>query len=188
MTKRHQILVMLGGIHLLLVLLGSMKVDFRVWNNPAAKVIAWYSAMTGANMYYGFFSPGLEVPYRVHFTMLLSDGTEIAEETLEIGSTTESNLRLKSINFLGVLSEEDSDKQMRSFAGTMFGKHPGAEHVRISMQYFGLESASLDTLGDIPSMAEYRAGGRSEWHTFHQLVLSRHQFYQLNEEANHDTN
>lgn len=188
MTRRHKLLVTLAGIHLLLVLLGSMKIDFRAWSNPAAKVLAWYSAMTGANMYYGFFSPGLEVPYRVHFTMLLPDGTEIAAETLEIGSTTESNLRLKSINFLGVLSEEDSDKQMRSFAGTMFGKYPGAEHVRICMQYFGLKSDNLETLGDVPTMAEYRAGKRSEWHAFHQIVLSRHQFYQVDTEAERESN
>ena len=181
MSKVHKILVAVAGLHLFMVLLGAIQVDFRYWTNIPSRALAWYGSMTGANMYYGFFSPGLDVPYRCHFTMIDQEGNEFAEDTLAIGSTTESNLRFKSINFLGTLSEEDSFKQMRSFAATMLGRYPRAEHVRITVQYFGVPAAEGEMVGDVPSMEQYRAGKRSEWHAYHQLILSRHQVYELSE-------
>lgn len=180
MSKGHKVLVTLAGLHLFMVLLGSAQVDFRYWTNVPSRVLAWYGSMTGSNMYYGFFSPGLDVPYRCHFTMIDVEQNEFAEDTLEIGTTTESNLRFKSINFLGTLSEEDSTKQMKSFAATMMNRYPRAEHVRVTIQYFGVPPTDEEaTVGDVPSMQEYREGRRSEWHDYHYLVISREQVYEL---------
>lgn len=107
MTKKHAILVALATFHLVIVVLGSLQIDFRTSTNSPGWALAWYGSVTGANNYYGFFSPGLDVPTQATFSMLDKDENTIAQDTLAVGSTTESNLRLKSINFLGVLDEHD---------------------------------------------------------------------------------
>jgi hypothetical protein len=185
MSTKHAIFTVLAGLHLTLVgwsafsgieLFGSLKpvgvgtaggaagpLGLRERPEPPAfNPLAWYGDMSGANNGYGFFAPGVAPEFRAVFTLIDAEGNQWTD-TLVHGKTHEANLRLTGIVCLfPEMPEALQERLAASWAATMFGRHPKAEHVIIRVDVY-----------NPPTMEQYRAGERPAWKPLSRWVYSR---------------
>jgi len=87
----------------------------------------------------------------------------VITDVLKKPESSEVDLRVG--NLIGVFWWEDDEVHralLASWASTMFTRHAGAERVVLSVE-----------VCDVPSMAEYREGGRTAWHLLDRAVFSR---------------
>jgi hypothetical protein len=163
MTRRHAVATLVAACHLVLVVCGASGLAFS--SNPnedssARKAVRLYGALSGADNGYGFFAPGVGPQVRATFT-LSDDSGRTWTDTLERGMSHEA---LHRVGGSPALATEPAfrDDLIRSWAGTMFGRHPSACRVVVRLQVY-----------DPPTMEDYRTGERARWETFDAVVCER---------------
>jgi hypothetical protein len=163
MTRRHAVATFAAACHLALVVCGAAGWVFATNPNkdgPVRKTVRLYGALSGADNAYGYFAPGVGPQVRATFT--LSDGSgRTWTDTLERGMSQEAVHRAGGSPALAA-EPAYRDDLIRSWAGTMFGRHPDARRVVVRLQLF-----------DPPSMAEHEQGVRARWETFDEVVCDR---------------
>src|SRR5262245_20729418 len=125
MNLRHAFLTALAAAHLVLVACGASRRGPLPATPWPRKALRWYGAMSGSDNGYGFFAPGVASQWRATFT--LSDGAgRDWTDTLERQDNSEVTLRVGGI--VGLFPEADLSRDLAaSWAGKMFGRHPGAQ-------------------------------------------------------------
>jgi hypothetical protein len=128
-------------------------------SKPPGNLVRAYGDLTGAANNYGFFAPAVASQIRARFLIAPAEGPS-SVDTLEV-RRPETDLRLNTmLSFFGV--SEAQDLLARSWAATMFGKHPEAVTVTVVADTFIL-----------PTMREYREGKRPQWVEFYRGVFAR---------------
>jgi len=174
MTIRQKLLLGIAGVHLLLVAVGAAGLPVIPRSNPLGDSVALYSAASGADNGYGFFAPGVGAQIRTRFILRDANGRTWTED-LQLGNTSEANLRFTGIsNLLPTLPAEQRRRILRSMAGTMFGKYPSAKHVTIQLDLYGFDRSATES--DFPTMKEYAAGARPQWLPLSTITFSRNNF------------
>jgi hypothetical protein len=116
---------------------------------------------TGSDASYGFFAPGVSSQMKASFLMIDAHGKEWTD-TLEGNMTREAQLRVAS----GISRVAEFPGLMRKFgpswAATMFGRHPTAKTVVISIEIY-----------ELPTMDEYTQGERPHWETVYVEPFDR---------------
>jgi len=163
MTRRHAVATLAAACHLALVVCGASGLVFSgpsSADGPVRKTVRLYGALSGADNGYGFFAPG--VGPQVLATFTLRDGAgRTWTDTLERGMSHEALHRAGGSPALAV-EPAYRDDLVRSWAGTMFGRHPEARRVVVRLELF-----------DPPSMGGYRVGERARWETIDEIVCDR---------------
>jgi hypothetical protein len=163
MTRRHALATLAAACHLALVVCGACGLVFAAdprEDGPVRRPLRLYGALSGAENGYGFFAPGVGPQLRATFTLTDASGRTWTD-TLERGMSREAQLRAGGS--VALASEPAfRDDLFRSWAGTLFGRHPDARKLVICLQMF-----------DPPTMAEHRAGARAEWETIDEVICDR---------------
>ena len=121
-------------LHLLLAVCVNAK--FTPWvGKPMERFILPYIHLTGADGYFGFFSPNIGTQLRVSYE--LNEGEKTSPGSFLTGNN-EIDLRINNIMAWFWTAQED--KKMRralsaSLAGKMLAKHPEADSVKILVDY-----------------------------------------------------
>lgn len=202
MRRRWQrMFVALALGHLGLVALGASYFDWDR-HGALGKALAYYGEVTGAGNSYGFFAPGVGTDVRALFDVVDQRGRVTTEE-LHTGTSSEAELRTADVveQFLsdGFLREaetdadtdaaadataidqasqeeegdEDENEELvpdrglyqalaASLVGTVLGRHPEARAVTFRLDEY-----------DPVSMAEYRAGRRTDWQEIYRASFQR---------------
>ena len=125
------------------------------------RAIDEYRALSGANVYYSFFVPGVDTQVRPVFEVTDRSGRMTTDM---LSRSVDSEVDLRIGNLVSLLDHEEEDFQralLASWAGVMLARHPGAERVVVRIEAFHL-----------PSMEEYREGRRPEWHVRERVTFS----------------
>ncbi len=145
--------VIAAALHLLVVSYVAAGLGLLPWRS-LSRAVAIYGGYTGANMKYGFFAPNIGTQFRAFFDIVDKNGRREVD-TLEKGVSSEAAIRLGNVVAL-YASTVDQEKVRRvvaaSWAGKMFGRHPGAREVWVRIEAY-----------ELPPMARYRLGARAEW-------------------------
>jgi hypothetical protein len=161
MGRRRRIALLIVGVaHLGLVAVGALKVHFG--DGWGSRTIAVYAALSGAENFYTFFTPGVGTQIRPIFEVKERSG-DVITDVLKKPESSEVDLRVGDL--YGVFWWEDEELHhtlLASWAGTMFTRHPGAEEVVVCVEAC-----------DVPSMEEYRDGDRPAWHLVERTAFSR---------------
>ena len=151
LPRRGPLYVILAVVHLGLVAMGAVKMDIpgRGW---AKRALDEYRALSGANVHYTFFAPGVDTQVRPVFELTdRSGGTTI--DLLSWPVSPEVDTRLGNVIYL--LDDEDEELRyalLASWAGVMFARHPSAERVVVRIEDF-----------ELPTMEEHREGRKPGW-------------------------
>jgi hypothetical protein len=148
MTGRQKLITALAAAHITLVAWHSLLLPLPPWGNPAGDALRWYGAVSGANNSYGFFKQ-VGSSIKVSFTILDDEGNVIADK-LHQAENREVELRINS--GANLLDEHHTEALLQNWAAAMFGRHPDAALIRVSIETF-----------DPGTMEEWRAGKRPEW-------------------------
>lgn len=171
MKLRHKLLLAYAGVHLILVACGAAGISPLPRTSFAGDTLALYSAASGADNGYGFFAPGVGAQVRTRFVLADKHGQTWTED-LQLGGTTEANLRFTGIsNLLPSMPEQARFAILRSMAGTMLGKYPNAESVTVQIDLYGFDRS--ETESDYPTMKEYRDGVRPQWLPMSEITFTR---------------
>ena len=161
MTLRHTIYTALAALHLIFVACGA-----TTWTPLSPKTDAGYALMvardyTGSNASYGFFAPGVGSQMQANFVLIDAHGKEWTD-TLEGHMTREAQLRVRGSISRVLEDQELIHKLSASWAATMFGRHPTAKTVVISIEIY-----------ELPTMEEYAQGQRPQWETVYMEPFDR---------------
>lgn len=160
-----KIVLVIAFAHLGLVALGAFNLETPegFW----APALDFYGELSGASSGYGFFAPGVHSQVRALFEITTQEGK--TKLLLEDGVIHEVDLRVGDI--VDQFGNEDTDDAMKfqrtlaaSLAGAVFGRHPEASAVRISLERW-----------DPVSMEDYRKGARSTWIPLYSAQFTKHQ-------------
>jgi hypothetical protein len=152
--------------HLTLVVWGAGNMP-SLPDGPVAQALRWYSALSGADGSFGFFSPGVPPQYRAQFTLVGKDGRTWTD-TLERGGSHEARLRLSGIaDKLFPLDPEERPPDFQrtltaSWAAALFARHPEASRVVVRVEAY-----------EVPSLADYQGGARLDWETIYEVTFTR---------------
>lgn len=149
--RRRTALLILAAVHLGLVAMGAVKMHIpgRGW---AKRALDEYRTLSGANVHYAFFAPGVDTQVRPVFELTDRSGRVIID-LLSWPVSPEVDTRLGNMSYL--LDVEDEELQralLASWAGVMFARHPTAERVVVRIEDF-----------ELPSMEEVRGGQTPGW-------------------------
>ena len=180
MKTRHKIILTLALGHLILVAYGATGKRPVSPANPVGDGIALYSSLSGADNGYGFFAPGVGAQFLTTFVLTDKHGN-VWTDTLNLGRTSEANLRFTGIsNLLPSLEQDQMQAVLHSMAGTMLGKHPKAETVAVQLEMYGFDRSATES--DFPTMKEYQEGNRPEWLPVLEAYFRRTDVKQTGEE------
>lgn len=164
MTRRHALATCAAACHLLLVVCGATGWAFfggdPAEDNLAEEAVRLYGALSGAENGYGFFAPGVSSQIRATFTLTDAAGRTWTD-TLEEGMGAEATLRVGSGVSLAAF-DGVRESLARSWAATMFARHPAARSVTIRIDVY-----------DLPTMTDYRAGARPCWLPVYEATAER---------------
>jgi hypothetical protein len=161
-------LLLLAGGHLVVVVCGACYSLPDRNNGPAAQIVGWYATMSGAGTSYGFFAPVVGARHRAKFLLIDGKGSKWWD-VFDRASNLEARLRLTGIVENAFMSGDADEfpewrgRLVKSWAATMFTRHPRAKTLRVVVEYY-----------DIPAIAEYRAGERPSWKTVYRGQVHRH--------------
>ncbi len=158
--RRRRALLVIAVMHLGLAAMGG--VDMHLSGTGWAKqAIAEYRALSGTNVYYTFFVPGVATQVRPVFE--LTDGSgRTTTDALSRAVNTEVDTRIGNLYALLEYADEDSQRALlASWAGVMFARHPGADRVEARIEAF-----------ELPSMEEYRQGREPGWRLRDRVTFS----------------
>ncbi len=159
MNARFACLTALAGVHLALVVCGAAGWAVPEDNAPGRALRAG-RAMTGSDMSFGFFAPDVASELRARF-ILTDRAGRTWTDALDLGSNPEVRLRVGNVVALAYIPAL-RQAAAASLAAAMFGRHPEAVHVVVSID-----------IHEPPTMAEYRTGARPEWLPFYDAAFSR---------------
>jgi hypothetical protein len=154
MTRTRLAACAVAAAHLVVVVVGACGQMQALNAGRVGRAVQWYGVITGGDAGFSFFAPGVGSELRVRFTLADDRGREW-EDDLAAGQNQEVRLRLGSMTGLFTADpESEAFRQdlLASWAATMFGRHPDARRVLVRVEVY-----------DVPSMAQYRAGGRPHW-------------------------
>jgi hypothetical protein len=160
MSKRHALFTALAAVHLGLVVCGALGWGLLPEDKLTGQVLRVGQAMSGSDTGYGFFAPDVGADLRARFTMIDATGREWTDD-MSFGNNLEARLRVANVLAL-VYDEELRGVAAGSLAGTMFGRHPTAQTVIVTIETY-----------DPPTMEEYREGDRPEWEVVYEAAISR---------------
>lgn len=158
--------VSLCAIHLAVVILGASGYlphrDRGTWVPGLHR----YAMMSGANSQYGFYAPSVGNYSRTRFELRDESGRTWSD-TFETAKFSEARLRLGGADFPFLNGEAQQSPQLRermvkSWAATMFTRHPDAVALTVFVESY-----------DVPSMADYRGGRRPNWNLIYQAHVRR---------------
>ena len=164
MSRRSKLAVLMGLTHLCAVVCGASH--FEPSATPAGRAYGWYAEVSGCHSY-GFFAPRVGARHRARF-LLQDDQGGTWSDVLDETNNREARLRLTGLvedPFMnGSVTERPEMRQrlVRSWAATMFTRHPTASSVTIEVEAC-----------HIPKIAEYRAGSRPRWVRVYQARVQR---------------
>jgi len=157
MKFRQWVWPCLAACHLGLVVCGAARVSFAEVPGVGA-VLQWYGSLSGSENGYGFFAPGVCSQIRPVFT--LTDSKRVWTDRLESGMSHEAELRVGSSVSLASFPEL-WDPLSASWSATLFGRHPSADQVLVTIEAHA-----------VPTMEEYRQGVRPSWVKVYQGVFT----------------
>jgi hypothetical protein len=160
---KRLLLVGAFGCHLALVVAGAAQLTPRL-NGPLGRGLRFYDALSGAGDSYSFFAPSVGPQLRARFTLSTPQGAR-SEETLETGKSREVGLRLGNLaGMIHIVAVRDDLR--RAFLGALaadrLGAHPEANLVQVNIEEWVM-----------PTMAEYRLGGRPWWRSSYEATFLR---------------
>ena len=168
MRFRRYLWVVLAAGHLVVVVCGACCCLPDTSLGPVAQTVRWYATMSGANSNYGFFAPQVGAPHRAKFSLHDDQGSTWSD-VFDQTNSPEARLRLTGIvdsTFMSgeaVESPEWRKHLVRSWAATMFTRHPTAMSLTVLVEAY-----------DVPTMADYRAGSRPSWQVVYRAQVQRH--------------
>jgi len=158
--RRRQLLSIVAFFHLLLVALGAGYFPFEKLGAPG-ELLQRYGAATGAINGFGFFVTDAEDHVYARFAAIDAEGRR-RPVRLESGRSHESDLRIGAIADNFYMPDKDGARFQRSLAaslaGTLFGRHPDAKEVVVTLEKF-----------TPVSMQAYRAGARPHWSSVYEV-------------------
>ncbi len=154
----QRILIFAGAGHLLLVCLGTARVQLKslpILGSP----LHIYSAYTGADRQFGFFAPNVGSQLRAVFDLVDGNGNSVQAE-LPPGASRESNLRIQ--NIVSLLWDQVDNETLRrtmsaSLAAKMFTRFPGTKQVTVRFEGY-----------ELPPMSQFASGDRPYWKHFYR--------------------
>lgn len=167
MRFRHCIWLLLAAAHLALVICGACDGLPDGRGEPIARPLLWYAQMSGADSKYSFYAPEVGDNYRARFTLQDSQGCAWSA-SFEEADSPEARLRLSGIAAAGFAngaaaeSPERRKRLVRSWAATMFSRHPSSVSLTVVVEEY-----------EIPTMAQYREGRRPRWNVVYQAQAQR---------------
>jgi hypothetical protein len=158
--RRRIALLLVAGAHLGIVAGGALeKLPRR--GGWATRLLIEYAALSGADSFYTFFAPTVGPAIRLIFTVTDRSGG-VCTDVLKGATNVEVDSRVDDLFSLFWYADDAfQGTLLRSWAGMMFTRHPGAERIVVRVEAY-----------DLPSMAEYRRGRRSEWDVRHHATFS----------------
>ena len=158
--RRRLALLSLAVVHFGLVAMGAveMRLPGSGW---ATQAMEGYRALSGTNVYYSFFAPGVDTQVRPVFEVTDRSGV-MTTDMLSRAVNSEVDIRIG--NMTSFLKYEDEDFQraiLASWAGVMFARHPDAEQVVVRIEAF-----------ELPSMEESREGRKPGWEVDDRVTFS----------------
>ena len=161
MTLRHTIYTALAALHLILVACGAAHEMILEPNTDTGYSLMVARHYTGSDASYGFFAPGVGPQMKASFLLIDAHGKEWTD-TLEGHMTREAQLRIRG----GVSRVAEFPGLMKKFgpswAATMFGRHPTAKTVVITIEVY-----------ELPTMDEYTRGEQPRWETIYVEPFDR---------------
>ncbi|WP_437285768.1 hypothetical protein [Sorangium sp. So ce406] len=161
-TRRRGLALMTlaAAAHLGCVLLGALHVDPQ-GAGRLGRVIAYHSALSGADSGYNFFAPSVGALPWARFQVTDARG-RVNADALESGANHEADLRVRSLVSLFLTEEDESLRRAlaASLAGKVLARYPGAASVVVRLE-----------ICDLPSMEEYRDGKRPAWNLIYRAKL-----------------
>lgn len=149
LTARHKLVVVLAAAHLLLATSSMLGLRQFIPERGPAKLVHIYAQWTGAGSRFNFFAPSINPSMRVGFDVTRGSG-EVLQDDLQSSNDSMNTRAYCMLLRFGVKKLQDD--LARSWAATMFGRHPDAHRVSVSMSALRM-----------PTMGQYRAGERPEW-------------------------
>ncbi|WP_433928626.1 hypothetical protein AB3662_34850 [Sorangium cellulosum] len=161
-TRRRGLALMTlaAAAHLGCVLLGALHVDPQRAGRLGT-VIAYHSALSGADSGYNFFAPSVGALPWARFQVTDARG-RVNADALESGANHEADLRVRSLVSLFLTEEDESLRRAlaASLTGKVLARYPGAASVVVRLE-----------ICDLPSMEEYRDGKRPAWNLIYRAKL-----------------
>jgi hypothetical protein len=157
---RRMALLLAAGAHLGIVAGGALERLPRR-GGWATRAIAEYAALSGANSFYTFFAPTVGPAIRLVFAATDRSGS-VTGDVLKTATNVEVDSRVDNLLSLFWYADDALQRTLlRSWAGVMLTRHPGAERIVVSVE-----------TQDLPTMAEYRRGRRSGWDVRQRATFS----------------
>lgn len=147
-----------AGAHLgVVVLFGLLRVD--LWSHGClGRAAVYYGAISGADLWYGFFAPDVHSPPTARFRVVDAKGAVITD-SLGAGINREVEIRAGNIvNNLWPYDDAEAQRRLASsWADAMFARHPAATGVEVQVMHYHL-----------PPMDRFREGERPRWEVLYQ--------------------
>ena len=148
-------------LHFVLVVCGATYVPLT-GDSLLLNSLGQYGDISGSSSSYGFFAPAVASRNRVSLTVRDVHGHE-CEDALLTDAPSAADLRAGGIvDGFPVFADALRRGLTASWASAMFGRHPSAEEVIVSVE---IES--------LPTMAEWRNGKRSTWNPVYKGAYRR---------------
>jgi hypothetical protein len=165
MKSRRYFWVSWATAHIVLVVLGACDrlPDPSRW--PIVWPLVWYTHLSGADSQYSFYAPEVGGLHRARFTLEDSQGHTWVD-SFEEANNPEARLRFAGItdaafaNGAAQESPERRNRLIKSWAATMFSRHPSARTLVVTVETH-----------EIPTMAEFQAGHRPVWKNVYQAQV-----------------
>ena len=125
---------------------------FSAQSSSAAAVLAQYGDVSGADNRYGYFAPAVGSRCRVALTLRDAAGREWGDALVDDPSTAFGWRAHDAIDSIATFPDSLRRGVTASWAAVMFGRHPGAAEVDVAVE-----------MEDLPTMAQWRQGARSNW-------------------------
>jgi len=148
-------------LHFALVVCGAVHVGFR-GDAFLLDFLGQYSDLSGANNSYSFFAPAVSSQSRVSLAMRDVGGNEWEDALLHDPATVFGWRTAGILDGFPDFSDQLRRGLTASWASVMFGRHPLAEEVVVSVEVEAL-----------PTMADWRNGTRSAWKPVYKGAFRR---------------
>ncbi len=160
---KRRLMVGAFSCHVGLVVAGAAHLTPRL-HGTIGRGLRFYDALSGAGDSYSFFAPMVGPQLRAGFLLFTPQGEPTAE-TLETGKNREVSLRLGNLAGTIYVVARRTDLR-RAFLGALaanrLGAHGEANRVRVDIEEWVM-----------PTMAEYRVGGRPRWRPLYDATFVR---------------
>jgi len=155
----HRVIVVLCVLHLLFVLMSSVKIQPFTKGASLRRLLDTYGGYSGAGNSYGFFAPGVLSDRRAVVHVYLPS-IQAWRTVLEQGGNNETSLAISTASNL-LAREELRDLVAASWAARVIRHHTEASASIVEVQAYL-----------IPTVRDYQKGARPDWITTHLLPFA----------------